>query len=77
MTPTYLVWIHRDDELWAAEVTGSLHGADPLPVGHATDAETVDEAERAVRDLIATLLECDEGDFDINVAPIVDYSEQK
>lgn len=65
MRPTYAVHIWQEDGLWIAKVVSAGAGTDTAPVGSVTDAETPAEIEPMARDLIATLLDADEAEFDV------------
>lgn len=65
--PFYTASIQHDEGWLLAEVTGCNDTANPDVVGYVTQAKTIDEMEFAVRELIATFLECDMDAFDVRV----------
>jgi hypothetical protein len=62
---TYTVKITHEDDWWLARVTGASEGADTSPLNALTQARTADSAEEMARDLIATILDAEEQEFDI------------
>lgn len=62
--PLYTVAIWPEDTMWVARVTGMMHG-NPDVIDTATCAPTKTQIEPMARDLIATVLDAPESDFDV------------
>ena len=65
--PTYEVRAWREQGWWLARVVGASDGADPVPLDAIGHARTLARIEQTARDLIATILDVDEGAFDIDL----------
>ena len=64
MKPTYQVRVWQEDEWWLARVVAASEGADSAPLNAITQARSLAKIESMARDLIATILDADEGTFD-------------
>jgi transcriptional regulator with XRE-family HTH domain len=65
--PTYEVKAWQEDDWWLARVMTASDGADATPLNAITQARTLTRIEPMARDLVATILDADEGSFDIEV----------
>jgi transcriptional regulator with XRE-family HTH domain len=65
MTPVYGLRVWREDGWWLARVMSASSGADESPVNAITQARTLARIEPMARDLIATILDADETEFDV------------
>jgi hypothetical protein len=65
--PTYEVKAWQEDGWWLARVVAASDGADTAPLNALTQARTLTKIEDMARDLIATILDVDEGSFETNV----------
>ena len=68
MRPVYGARAWREDGWWLVRVTDASEGADPAPLNALTQARTLAHVEPMARDLVATILDADEGAFDVRVA---------
>lgn len=67
MKPTYEIRAWQEDDWWLARVMTASDGADATPLNAITQARTLTKIEPMARDLVATILDVDEGSFDIEV----------
>jgi len=67
MKPTYEVRAWRERTWWLARVVDANDSADPSPIGEMAHTRALTTVEQTVRDLIATILDVDDGTFDIEV----------
>ena len=67
MTPAYRVWAWQQGGWWLARVTDASGSADPAPLNTVTQARSLAEIKPMSRDLVATILDADDDDFDIEV----------
>lgn len=67
MKNTYTVQAFREDRWWVGAVSECSPGADRSPLGHYTNALSFLELESMARDLIATILDTDEDQFDVDL----------
>lgn len=67
MKSAYKVKAWQDDGWWLARVVGASEGADEAPLNALTQARTLTKVEPMARDLVATILDADEDDFEIAV----------
>jgi hypothetical protein len=65
--PTYEVRAWQEDGWWLARITGASGDADLTPVNALTHARSLNQIEQVVRDLVAMILDLDEGAFDVEV----------
>ncbi|WP_305789437.1 hypothetical protein [Symbioplanes lichenis] len=65
MKPTYQVKAWKDDGWWLARVTDASDGADRSPLNALTQAKSLAKIEEMARDLIATILDEDEEEFEV------------
>jgi hypothetical protein len=63
--PTYQVRIWQEDDWWLARVMAATDSADTSPLNALTQARNLAKIESMGRDLIATILDVDEDDFDV------------
>jgi hypothetical protein len=67
MKPIYEARAWRDDDWWLVRVVGASDDADLAPLNALTQARTLAQVEPMARDLVATILDAEEGTFDITV----------
>src|ERR1700688_2934225 len=67
MKPTYRVRVWQEDDWWLARVVAASDGTDSAPLNAITQARSLARIESMSRDLIATILDADEGTFDIEI----------
>lgn len=67
MKPIYEVRAWQEDGWWLARITGASGDADLTPVNALTHARSLNQIEQVVRDLVAMILDLDEGAFDVEV----------
>lgn len=67
MRPTYQVRVWQEDDWWLARVVGASEGADRAPLNAVTQARRLARIEPMGRDLIATILDADDADFDVEL----------
>lgn len=67
MKPTYQVRVWPEDDWWLARVVAAGEGADLAPLNAITQARSLARIESMSRDLIATILDADESDSDIEI----------
>jgi transcriptional regulator with XRE-family HTH domain len=67
MKPTYQVKAWKDDGWWLARVTEATDGADLSPLNAITQARSLAKIEEMARDLIATILDESEGQFEVRI----------
>jgi hypothetical protein len=65
MKPTYQVKVWQEGDWWLARVVAASEGADRAPFNAITQARSLAKIESMGRDLIATILDADEADFDV------------
>jgi hypothetical protein len=65
--PTYEVRAWQEDGWWLARITGASGDADLTPVNALTHARSLNQIEQVVRDLVAMILDLDEGAFEVEV----------
>jgi hypothetical protein len=65
--PTYQVRIWQEDDWWLARVVAASEGADHGPLNALTQARSLARIESMSRDLIATILDTDESDSDVEL----------
>jgi transcriptional regulator with XRE-family HTH domain len=65
MTPVYRLRVWREDGWWLAQVLNASSGADASPVNAITQARSLARIEPMARDLIATILDADEAEFEV------------
>jgi hypothetical protein len=65
--PIYEVRAWQEDGWWLARITGASGDADLTPVNALTHARSLNQIEQVVRDLVAMILDLDEGAFDVEV----------
>jgi len=65
--PAYNIKSWQEDGWWLARVISASEGADPAPLNALTQARTLTKVEPMARDLVATILDADEKDFEIAV----------
>ena len=63
--PSYQVRVWPEDDWWLARVMSASDDADKSPLNAVTQARSLAKIESMARDLIATILDADEGTFDI------------
>jgi hypothetical protein len=71
MTPSYEVRVWREDDWWLARVVGASPGADQAPLNALTQARSLTKIESMARDLIATVLDTNEADFEVELQYIL------
>ncbi len=62
--PTYQVRVWQEDAWWLARVVAASEDADRTPLNAITQARSLTRIDSMSRDLIATILDADESDFD-------------
>lgn len=67
MKPTYEIRAWQEGDWWLARVVGASDGAGGAPLNGLTQARTLIQVEPMARDLIATILDTEQGTFDITV----------
>jgi hypothetical protein len=67
MKPTYEVRVWQEGDWWLARVVAISEGADRAPLNAITQARSLAKIESMGRDLIATILDADENDFDVEL----------
>lgn len=67
MKPAYKVRAWQEEGWWLARVVSASDGADAAPLNALTQARTLTKVEPMARDLVATILDADESDFEIAV----------
>lgn len=65
MKPTYDVRVWRDGDRWLARVAAASVDAHPTPLDALTQTRWLADVESTTRDLIATILDVSEDDFDV------------
>ncbi|WP_051760963.1 hypothetical protein [Herbidospora cretacea] len=65
MKPVYQTKVWQEGDWWLARVMSASDGADQAPLNALTQARTLSRIDQMSRDLIATILDADEDDFDI------------
>ncbi len=65
MTPTYQLKVWQEDDWWLTRVVAASEGSDPAPLNALTQARSLARIEHMGRDLIATILDADEGGFGV------------
>jgi hypothetical protein len=65
--PRYQIRIWPEGDGWLARVISASAGADQAPVDAVTQSRTLVTIEPMVRELIATILDAGEGDFDLDL----------
>lgn len=65
--PVYGLKVWQEDDWWLARVIDASDGADRAPLNALTQARSLARIEPMGRDLIATILDADEDDFDVEV----------
>jgi len=65
--PVYRIRAWREDGWWLAQVIGASDGADQAPLNALTQARSLARVEPMSRDLVATVLDAGDGDFDVEV----------
>lgn len=68
MKPLYRARTWPEERWWLIEVTGASEGADPAPVSAMSQADSRAEVDAMTRDLIATVLDVDESEFDVEIS---------
>jgi hypothetical protein len=66
MKPVYQVKAWPDEDWWLARVIDASEGADRSPLNALTQARSLAKVDPMARDLIATILDAAEGDFDVD-----------
>src|SRR5579859_6749796 len=67
MKPAYEVKVWQEGDWWLARVVAVSEGADRAPLNAITQARSLARIESMGRDLIATILDADEADFDVEL----------
>jgi hypothetical protein len=67
MKPTYQVRVWQEDDWWLARVVGASEDAGPAPLNAVTQARSLARIEPMGRDLIATILDADDADFEVEL----------
>lgn len=67
MKPIYQVRVWPDGDWWLARVVAAGDDADPAPLNAITQARSLAKIESMARDLVATILDADEDNFDIDI----------
>lgn len=67
MSGTYQVKVWQEDDWWLARVVGATEDSDRAPLNAVTQARSLARIESMSRDLIATILDADEADFDVEL----------
>jgi hypothetical protein len=67
MKPTYDVRAWREHGWWLARVVAASAGASDSPVNSVAHARSLVTIEQAARDLVATILDVDEDEFDVEL----------
>jgi len=67
MKPRYYVKAWQENDWWLARVVAASDGADPIPLNALTQARTVTKIESMARDLVATILDDDESNFEVEL----------
>src|SRR6266542_3208047 len=77
MKPRYYVKAWQENDWWLARVVAASDGADPIPLNALTQARTVTKIESMARDLVATILDDDESNFEVELQYVLpdDLSE--
>jgi hypothetical protein len=65
--PGYEARAWREQGWWVARVVAASDGADLTPLHAVSHARTLTCIEQTVRDLVATILDVDEADFDLEL----------
>ena len=65
MKAAYQLRVWHEDEWWLARVVAASDGADDAPVNAITQARSLARIDSVGRDLIATILDADESEFDV------------
>jgi hypothetical protein len=65
--PGYEARAWREHGWWVARVVAASDGADLAPLHAVSHARTLSSIEQTVRDLVATILDADEADFDLEL----------
>lgn len=66
MKPVYRTKVWQEGDWWLARVMSASEGADQTPLNALTQARTLSRIDQMSRDLIATILDADEADFDVD-----------
>jgi hypothetical protein len=64
--PTYQVRVWQEDAWWLARVVAASEDADRTPLNAITQARSLTRIDSMGRDLIATIMDADESDFDVD-----------
>jgi transcriptional regulator with XRE-family HTH domain len=64
---TYQIRVWQEDDWWLARVVAASEDADRAPLNAVTQARSLAKIESMARDLIATILDADEANFDIEL----------
>ena len=64
--PTYQVRVWQEDDWWLARVVAASANADPAPLNAITQARSLTRINSMSRDLIATILDADESDSEVD-----------
>jgi hypothetical protein len=65
--PSYEARAWREQGWWVARVIAASEGADLTPLHAVSHARTMTSIEQTVRDLVATILDVDDTDFDLEL----------
>ena len=65
--PAYRIQAWQEDGWWLARVSDASDSADPAPLNAVTQARSLARIEPTGRDLVATILDADDDDFDLEV----------
>ena len=65
--PSYEARAWREQGWWVARVIAASEGADLTPLHAVSHARTLTAIEQTVRDLVATILDVDESDFELEL----------
>jgi hypothetical protein len=67
VTPSYELRVWPEGDWWLARVVGASDGADPTPVNALTQARSLAKIGDMGRDLVATILDADDGAFEVDI----------